>query len=209
MTLSVSACQHRTLGTGKGKAGRVNVSESPKTPRYVDSRWRDAGGGRAGTAAGRRQVLAGVQRPAGSEPPSPGSRRHPPHPPRPHLGQACRNVTTPLGSGRPAVRPAGREEGSTPQRAQEGPGSERRRPKGSGKPAPRTGSSASGSRITGRTGAGAPARKGADAGLVGLRRKASAAAWRPLPVRRVYVPKRNGKRPASGSPNFVGQETAG
>ena len=40
-------------GSQAGKAGRVNASESPMTPRYVDSRRRNAGGGRIGTAAGR------------------------------------------------------------------------------------------------------------------------------------------------------------
>src|SRR6266536_5641773 len=67
-----------------------------------------------------------------------------------------RNTTTPMGSGEPLViRSADREEGSTPQRAQDDPRSEGRQPKGSRKPGRRAGTSAGGSRITGRIRAGA------------------------------------------------------
>lgn len=44
------------------------------------------------------------------------------------------NVETPLRSGRASVRSADREEGPTPQRAQDDPGSQCRSPKGNGKP---------------------------------------------------------------------------
>src|SRR6266496_5044016 len=83
-----------------------------------------------------------------------------------------RNTTTPMGSGAPTVsRSADREEGSTPQRAQDDPRSEGRQPKGSRKPGRRAGTSAGGSRITGRIRVAARARKGADVGQVSL--------WRP------------------------------
>ncbi|GLV78618.1 hypothetical protein Shyhy02_66180 [Streptomyces hygroscopicus subsp. hygroscopicus] len=52
------------------------------------------------------------------------------------------NVETPLGSGHVSVRSADREEGSTPQRAQDGPRSQRRSPKGNGKPGQMTSISA-------------------------------------------------------------------
>jgi hypothetical protein len=94
-------------------------------------------------------VLAGVQRPVGSTPPSPGFRRHPP---RPQLGQAERDnpdgVRQALPAGRPDARKAQLPSGRRKTREANAGGR-----KAPGNREPDAGPSASGSRITGRIGA--------------------------------------------------------
>src|ERR1700733_13092550 len=105
--------------------------------------------GEQGPAAGRRRVPARRSLLAGSAPPSPGFRGHPP---RPDLTHAERDnpdgVRQPVtAAGRPTVREAESPGGRRKTREANAGGR-----KAAGNREPGAGSSASGSRITGRIG---------------------------------------------------------
>ena len=146
-----------------GKSGRVNANESSMMPRQASSRrWVAPAGGRDWPQqSGRRRL--GPCSPAGSAPPSPGFRGHPT---RSHLAHAEHDNPDEVLAAKPPGKSTVRK--ANPQRAQEDPTSQCRRPKGGRKPGAAGPTSVGGSRITGRIGADAPTRKGADVDLVSL-----------------------------------------
>jgi hypothetical protein len=177
-------CSIRGLQAGEDRTGEER--ESSLMPRHPDFRRWDVVAGNQGPAVVRRQVPVGEARSAGSAPPSPGCRGRPTRSGLTHV-ERDNPVAVQAGmcwSGRPTVRNAELRGGRRTTREANAGGR-----KATGNREPVTGSSASDSRITGRIGAGAPARKGADAGRVSLRRPmmndagTEGASWTPRPWR--------------------------